>query len=68
VNTPMNEPAEAESTADRRDDDGLPLDRDPTIDDVRGNDGSHRALAIGCSVVVLAAVLGFWLLRVVVLR
>jgi hypothetical protein len=53
---------------ERRDEDGLPLDREPTLDDVRGNDGSHRAAAIGCSVVVALALIAFWLLRGYLLR
>jgi hypothetical protein len=52
---------------DRRDEDGLPLDREPTIDDVRGNDGQHRALALGCTALVVAAIAAFWLVRVLVL-
>jgi hypothetical protein len=53
------EPIEPE----RRDEDGLPLDRPPTLDDVRGESASHRRLAIGCSLAAIALVAGFWLLR-----
>lgn len=53
------EPAKAE----RVDEEGLPLDREPTIDDVRGNSGSGRTIAIGCSVLVLLALAAFWLIR-----
>src|SRR5262249_23902677 len=53
---------------DPRDADGVPRDRAPTIDDVRGNDGSHRALAVGCSAFVMLAVLAFWLPRGSLLR
>ena len=49
--------------AARFDEDGLPLDREPTLDDVRSNAGSGRVIAIGCSVLVVGAVIAFWLLR-----
>ena len=49
--------------APRFDADGLPLDRDPTLDDVRGNAGSGRTIAIGCFVLVAAAILVFWIVR-----
>jgi hypothetical protein len=48
---------------ERLDEDGLPLDRAPTLDDVRGSTGSGRAVAIGCTVIVAALVLVFWLVR-----
>jgi hypothetical protein len=48
---------------DRRDADGLPLDRAPTLDDVRGESGSGRSIAWGCSVLVVLALAGFWLVR-----
>jgi hypothetical protein len=48
---------------ERRDEHGLPLDRPATLDDVRGNSGAHRALAIGCFGLVMVAVLAFWALR-----
>jgi hypothetical protein len=50
-----------------RDKDGLPLDREPTLDDVRGG-GSGRTTAVSCSVVVLLLIVAFWVLRTVVLR
>ena len=56
-------PQAAGERPERADEDGLPLDREPTLDDVRGNAGSGRVIAIGCSILVAAAVLGFWLLR-----
>ena len=49
--------------AERVDEDGLPLDREPTIDDVRGTSGSGRTIAIGCSVLVMLALAAFWLIR-----
>jgi hypothetical protein len=48
---------------ERRDADGLPLDRAPTLDDVRGESGSGRSIAWGCTALVLVALAGFWLVR-----
>ena len=53
------EPAKAE----RVDEEGLPLDREPTMDDVRGNSGSGRTIAIGCTALVLLTLAAFWLIR-----
>lgn len=53
---------------ERLDEDGLPLDRPATLDDVRGTSGSGRAVAIGCTVIVVGVILLFWLLRGVLLR
>jgi hypothetical protein len=53
------EPAKAE----RVDEEGLPLDREPTLDDVRGSEGSGRAIAVGCTALVLLALVAFWLIR-----
>jgi hypothetical protein len=47
---------------ERRDEDGLPLDRKPTLDDVRG-EGSGRTIAVGCSVLVALALVLFWVVR-----
>jgi len=55
-------PAEASRVPERLDEEGLPLDRAPTLDDVRG-EGSGRTIAIGCTALVVLATLGFWLLR-----
>ena len=41
--------AETRDAPERFDEDGLPLDRPPTLDDVRGNAGSGRTIAIGCT-------------------
>jgi hypothetical protein len=57
VEGPAPEPAE------RLDEDGLPLDRPATLDDVRGTSGSGRSVAIGCTLLVLALILAFWVLR-----
>ena len=67
--TPSEEATERPSDAaapERLDEDGIPLDRKPTLDDVRG-EGSGRTIAVGCTVVVLGAVALFWLLRAGVL-
>ena len=53
----------APEVAERVDAEGLPLDRAPTLDDVRGADGGGRVIAVGCTVLVVLAVLGFWILR-----
>ncbi len=42
---------------------GIPMDREPTIDDVRGDGDAHRRLAFGCTLVVTLFVIGFWLVR-----
>ena len=52
---------------ERRDDDGLPLDRAPTIDDVRGG-ANHFKFAVGCSAVVVLLIVAFWVLRVALAR
>ena len=60
---PTSESEQPARQSERLDEDGLPLDRKPTLDDVRGDAGSGRAIAIGCTLLV-AAVLGlFWLIR-----
>ena len=46
---------------------GIPMSREPTIDDVRGDGDAHRRLAVGCTLLVTALVVAFWLIRVVVL-
>lgn len=53
---------------ERLDEEGLPLDREPTLDDVRGDAGSGRTIAIGCTALMVLAVLGFWVLRTFVMR
>lgn len=49
--------------AERLDEDGLPLDRPATLDDVRGDAGSGRFIAVGCSILVLVVLALFWLIR-----
>jgi hypothetical protein len=53
----------APEVAERVDEEGLPIDRPPTLDDVRGTEGGGRMIAIGCTALVVLAVLGFWILR-----
>jgi hypothetical protein len=53
----------APEVAERVDEEGLPIDRAPTLDDVRGTEGGGRMIAIGCTALVVLAVLGFWILR-----
>ena len=59
----MTEPPRLRSGEERKDEDGLPLDRPPTLDDVRGQEGSGRTIAIGCSVLVVLAIAAFWAVR-----
>ena len=59
---------EAPEVAERVDAEGLPLDRPATLDDVRGADGGGRMIAVGCTVLVVLAVLGFWILRAAMMR
>jgi hypothetical protein len=54
---------EPPTAPERRDDAGVPLDREPTIDDVRGGE-NHFKLAVGCSAVVVLLIVAFWVLRV----
>jgi hypothetical protein len=61
------DPNESANERERRDEEGLPIDRAPTMDDVRGSEGSGRTIAIGCSAIVLGLILVFWLLRAYVL-
>lgn len=55
--SPPQEPAA------RFDEEGLPLHRAPTLDDVRGDAGSGRTIAVGCFVLVALAILLFWIVR-----
>lgn len=47
---------------------GIPLSREPTLDDVRSDGRQHRRLAIGCGLSVLALVGAFYLIRALALR
>lgn len=53
---------------ERLDEEGLPLDREPTLDDVRGDGHFGRSTAMGCTLAVLAVIALFWVLRAFVLR
>ncbi len=53
---------------ERLDEEGLPLDRAPTLDDVRGGEGSGRSIAVSCTVIVVLFVIGFWILRGLLMR
>ena len=55
-------------TGERVDEDGLPLDRPATLDDVRSNAGSGRVIAVGCTFLVIAVLGLFWLIRGGLLR
>ncbi len=57
----------APPTPVRRDAEGIPLDREPTLDDVRGG-ANHFRFAVGCSAVVVLLVAAFWVLRVILAR
>ena len=43
---------------------GIPMSREVTLDDVRTDGDAHRRLALGCSLVVIVAVICFWVFRV----
>lgn len=57
------EAAEEAPKPERLDAEGLPIDRPVTFDDVRGGEGSGRSVAIGCTVLVVGALVLFWLIR-----
>ena len=42
---------------------GIPMSREPTIDDVRGDGEAHRRLALGCTLLVMALLAAFYLVR-----
>jgi hypothetical protein len=42
---------------------GIPMSREPTIDDVRSDGEQHRRLAFGCTALVTLFVVAFWLVR-----
>ncbi|MEO7330429.1 MAG: hypothetical protein ABI193_17775 [Minicystis sp.] len=67
VETASTETASIEAASkERLDEEGLPLDRPPTLDDVRGTEGGGRLIAVGCTGLVVLLVLGFWALRALV--
>ncbi|MBK8253502.1 MAG: hypothetical protein IPK82_12650 [Polyangiaceae bacterium] len=67
-NTAEAEGADPSSAAEdppkeRVDADGLPLDREPTIDDVRSQEGKHGRIAAGCALSIILVIALFWLIR-----
>lgn len=65
---PAESPTEREApVAERLDEEGLPIDRPATLDDVRGQSGSGRTIAFGCTLLVALALLGFWGVRALLL-
>ena len=46
---------------------GIPMSREPTLDDVRSQEAKHGAFAAGCTVAVVAMVAAFFLIRVLLL-
>lgn len=54
---------ESEPPRPRVDEDGLPLDREPTIDDVRSTSGLHGRYAMGCTIFIVILILAFWFIR-----
>jgi hypothetical protein len=58
----VNDAADA-PPKERLDEDGLPLDRDPTIDDVRSTEARHGRIAFGCTLIVVLLLVMFWLIR-----
>ena len=61
--TGAGEAAADEAPKERVDADGLPLDRDATIDDVRSQEGKHGRIAFGCTLFVVLLLVLFWLIR-----
>jgi hypothetical protein len=47
---------------------GIPMSREPTLDDVRGDGEQHRKLALGCTLLVIALLASFYGFRVLALR
>lgn len=62
-NQAETEPNEPSRRRPRVDEDGLPLDRAITIDDVRTTDGQHGRFALGCTIAIVALIVAFWLIR-----
>lgn len=61
--TPKSDTREGLPAKERFDEDGLPLDRPATLDDVRGGAGSGRVIAVGCTIFVVIVLGLFWLIR-----
>jgi len=60
------QPEPASPSPERRDEGGLPLDREPALDDVRGG-ANHGRIAVGCAAAVALLIAVFWILRAYVL-
>lgn len=58
------EPSEDDGPVDQL---GIPMSREPNIDDVRGEGRQHRALALGCTVAVVVLLAAFFFVRVLAL-
>ena len=43
---------------------GIPMSREPTLDDVRGDGEQHRRFAVGCSLIVIALVIALSLIHI----
>ena len=55
----------SESAADEKLDQlGIPMSREPTLDDVRSDGEAHRRMALGCTLLVIVGVASFWVFRV----
>lgn len=54
------DPAEIDGPVDQL---GIPMSREPNIDDVRSDGEAHRRFAFGCSLAVTLLVVAFWLVR-----
>lgn len=63
ANKPAAEEPERALKSPSVDEDGLPLDRPPTLDDVRSKDGVHGRFAMGCTIAIVALIVAFWLIR-----
>lgn len=42
---------------------GIPMNREPTLDDVRSDGVDHRRLAVGCTLAVALVLIGFYAVR-----
>lgn len=63
-NEAESEPSDAAPARKVRvDEDGLPLDRAVTLDDVRSTEGMHGRYALGCTIAIVALIVAFWLIR-----
>ena len=66
--SPPVAPPPSTKAPERLDEEGLPIDREPTLDDVRGDGHFGRSTAVGCSLAVVLVIAVFWVLRAFVLR